>query len=260
MNALHHHCCTEPAPGWRGGRPWAFTLVELLVVIAIIALLAALLLPALARGKARAHAAACGSNLRQLGYAFFLYLQDSDEVFATAAAHSALGAQPEDWIWWQAEANASRMRDPSRGSIVPYLGKYDTRYFRCPADQDASARELAWRQNPGTEQYFYSYSLNAYSDRGMASYFSKDRSMIFLNRLRSVARPAQKIMLAEEKGAPSDGPGSASIDDGRWVPPGYPLTARHSGRANVTFSDGHVETVPRAFADSTHPEHYDPAR
>jgi prepilin-type processing-associated H-X9-DG protein len=90
----------------------------------------------------------------------------------------------------------------------------------------------------------------------MASYFSKDRSMVFLNRLGRVLKPAQKIMLAEEKGGPSDGPGSASIDDGRWVPPGYPLTVRHSGRANVTFADGHVEAVKREFADSDHPEHY----
>ena len=49
------------------------------------------------------------------------------------------------------------------------------------------------------------------------------------------------------------------IDDGRWVPTGYPLTSRHAGKANVTFADGHVELVHRSFADSDHPEHYDDA-
>jgi prepilin-type processing-associated H-X9-DG protein/prepilin-type N-terminal cleavage/methylation domain-containing protein len=235
-----------------------FTLVELLVVIAILAILTALLLPALSRGKAGAQSAVCIGHLRQLGYAFMMYLDSHGGIFPTAAARGPLGAHPEDWLWWQVEMSATTMRDPSRGSIVPYLGKYDTRLFRCPADKDAEGREIAWRKNPGNEQYFYSYSLNAASDRGMASYFSKDRSMMFLNRVSAVRNPALKIMLAEEKGGPEDGPGSASIDDGRWVPPGYPLTRRHSGRANVTFADGHVESVKREFADADHPEHYAP--
>ena len=152
------------------------------------------------------------------------------------------------------------MRDPSKGSVIRYLSGYDTRYLRCPSDRDAEHREVIWRNHPGTEQFFYSYSLNAHSDMGMASYISRDRSMYFLNRLSSVRRPASKIMLAEEKGATDDGPGTAVIDDGRWVPPGYPLTSRHVRRANVTFADGHVERVPFDYANSSRPEHYDPKR
>ena len=249
----------EPASVFRRVRSSAgFTLVELLVVIAVVAILAALLLPAVSRGKDKARAVVCTGSLRQLSYAFMMYLDVHAEVFPTGAARGALGAQPEDWIWWQVEMGETTMRDPSGGSIVPFLGMYDTRLFRCPSDRDAEARELAWRGNPGNEQYFYSYSLNAASDHGMASYLSKDRSMVFLNRLTAVRNPARKIMLAEEKGGPGDGPGSASIDDGRWVPPGYPLTQRHSGRANVAFADSHVERVEPAFADADHPEHYDP--
>ena len=240
----------------------AFTLVELLVVLVVVALLAGLLLPTMARGKSKAQSAACSSNLKQLGVAFMLYLEDHDDTFPSGSPVSPLGAQPEDWIWWQVQQGVGlppAMRDTRRSAIAPYLGGYDTRYFRCPSDRDAPAREIEWRKNMKSELYTYSYSLNGHTERGMASYISRDRSVIFRNKLAAVLRPSSKIMLAEEKGSPKDGPGSAVINDGRWQPLGYPLTMRHSGKANVTFADGHVETVPRAFADVHHPEHYDPS-
>lgn len=116
----------------RGGRvplP-AFTLIELLVVIAIIAILAAMLLPALSKAKAKAHQATCISNLKQIGIALFLYVEDFDNYYPYVSV-DAVVLDPNDtsgnkMLWTKALGPYL----PKRGQK---LTSTESSVFACPS-------------------------------------------------------------------------------------------------------------------------------
>jgi len=81
----------------RGATDLAFTLIELLVVIAIIAILAAILFPVFAQARERARMANCLSNLKQMGLANLMYVNDYDETFSPAVVESRNGSLIAGW-------------------------------------------------------------------------------------------------------------------------------------------------------------------
>jgi prepilin-type N-terminal cleavage/methylation domain-containing protein/prepilin-type processing-associated H-X9-DG protein len=263
-------------------RSGAFTLIELLVVIAIIAILAGMLLPALARAKAKGTQVSCLNNLKQVGLAFAQYLHDNQDTYPGVASQGQFAPMLEDWLFWNVNRTAtlpgypqSHFNDARNSAIAKYIGQFSTNLFRCAADRDVLRRDQAYRRAPRTgNPYLYSYSLISLvttQNRGIGSIYAAGQAPMHF-RSTQVTRPSDKMVVAEENGDPNVFPGAGVIDDGRFVPgggvTGNVLSGRHrlmgrvtqggylQGRANSVFVDGHARLM--SVAESLKAEHFDP--
>jgi prepilin-type N-terminal cleavage/methylation domain-containing protein/prepilin-type processing-associated H-X9-DG protein len=221
-----------------------FTLIELLVVIAIIAVLAALLLPALSRSRMRAEAIECGNNIRQLSVAFFLYADDYDSYLVnnygkpqTIATRDTWANNVEDWGNSDDNTNITYVTDT-------LFSPYDNRsagIFKCPSDRAMAANGPRIR----------SMSMNGMvgNPGNLVDYFNPLYVQFF--KLGDISQPANIfVFLDEHCDTINDGFFINRLEVYQWgnLPASY-----HNGGVNMSYADGHVETHRWVVADTLRP-------
>jgi prepilin-type N-terminal cleavage/methylation domain-containing protein/prepilin-type processing-associated H-X9-DG protein len=248
----------SPQPTRFGQFAWcAFTLIELLVVIAIIGILAALLLPALARAKAQANSARCKSNLHQMGLALQLYVIDQGAyVRYGQVSASYIGQNMANALFWE--------------QVLEVKGYYPlnwtNRAYHCPGYKGEISSWDMVRGCYGSYSYngngvgLRSSGFNDIPDLGLGTWcdprgvsISNTRTVAPSVRESGILVPSEMFAIAESKvssfadssswtgwAACNDYMGSDSWRDTQWY---YP--ARHGKNYNVLFCDGHVAGIPR---------------
>jgi prepilin-type N-terminal cleavage/methylation domain-containing protein len=208
----------------------AFTLIELLVVIAIIAILAAILLPVLARGKEKAQRVYCLNNEKQLNIGWQLYADEDRGILASNAVDfrsaNVAEATPGSWVVGNAALDTDQT-DIASGTLYSYIKNIAC--YRCPADASVV---------PGTSSLtLRSYSLSCFMAGPPDD--TEQYNIYPVHHLSQILQPATSLTFLEED--------ISTIDDGHFlysdtVDAWYNIPAwRHANGDTLAFADGHEE-------------------
>lgn len=242
---------------WRKNKVQGFTLIELLVVVAIISLLAAILFPVFARAREQARKAACMSNLKQIGLAINMYVQDYDETYP--AAYMGYLGPNLDWY-----GNATNDQVMWYTVLQPYVK--NRQVFVCPTaglmPSTTTSTKIQFSGGYGWNICGTSYSHgNGFGFQAPSSL--KTPTGGFLN-LAAVQEPANTVIISDPVSNgysanglyffPNTGNGISYIATlhGGQVGPFYdasaPVAVTSGGGGNYLFADGHVKYITQSRA------------
>lgn len=243
---------------WRRTMKKHFTLVELLVVIAIIAILSAMLLPAVGKAVNVAEATSCANNMKQIGSASAMFIAENEQKVCGAYFYRIVSGTTGTTKYRYYDA------------LYKYVG--DVRTFACPvkAVYTQAARSDNNLSDPDLQEQFYvSYGGNVDTiskmkynvDKGAYEDYDKS-SNIFINRLSDYQKPTKAVFLAEG-GSYAVEPPTASgttVDEKTTALNTFITnsTRPHNGSYNLVFMDGHVETFQVLFDKNDYKKYWTP--
>ncbi|MEI6195749.1 MAG: prepilin-type N-terminal cleavage/methylation domain-containing protein [Verrucomicrobiota bacterium] len=228
----------------------AFTLIELLVVIAIIAILAAMLLPALSKAKQKAYGIQCLNNLKQMQLGWFMYAGDNSDKIPMNGDQNLMAANdpttyPGAWCWvdMTSAGQSTNTALIMAGSLYNYTKSLAV--YKCPGDR------LPFKNTSGLYASLMpvrSLSMNAQMGGwSVSGAYNPNANHAAYYKQTSIDIPTDRFVFIDERH--SDNPAMNSINDPFFVvmmdpsPTWNDLPASyHGGSGSFSFADGHSET------------------